>query len=315
MLPVRHGVPQGSVLGPLLFKIYIDDLKNMNFNGKLVMYADDVCLFYRYKHETVLQTQIEYDSTLLAEYARLNKLVLNSTKTKFIRFKPHLGDERMVLRINGTSVTESETVKYLGVTLSHNLLWDSHIAELKAKISSATGILYKFRNKLNTETKMMIYQALIHSHLTYLPIIYGCKENNSLKSLQRMQNKALKLIFNLPLRYSTLSLYKDKAKNILPIRGIYKQQLLLYVFRSICDFGSRSVIFNQNYMRTGRNTRQAGNLETTRCRLDLTKQRIGFAGPNEFNNLPNNLKTITAISTFKCNLKIYLLENLETLLT
>lgn len=316
MLPVAHGVPQGSVLGPLLFKIYINDLKNIKFNGKLFLFADDVCLLYKYNHEKVLQAQIEYDAAILAEFSRINKLVLNAGKTKFVRFKPYVSgnDGEMIVHVDGTPVGESGSVKYLGVHLNHNLLWDVHITQIKAKISSAIGVLYKFKNKLSTEIKMIIYQSLVHSHLTYLPMIYGCGSNNSLKSLQSAQNKALKIVYNLPIRYPTHDLYKDIAKHILPVRGLYKYQILMHMFKSIRGLSSGTMTFNRNIARTGRNTRQADNIEVTRCRLDLTKQRIGYAGPFEFNKLPAYLKNIPTIAPFKKELKQYLFQNLETLL-
>ncbi|XP_075158076.1 uncharacterized protein LOC142231348 [Haematobia irritans] len=314
-LPVNYGVPQGSVLGPLLFKIYINDLKNINFNGKLVMFADGLCLFYKYKHETVLQTEIQYDASILSEYARLTKLILNSSKTKFIMFTTNVRETgEMTVPINGETIQESKMVKYLGVNLCSNLLWDEHIKSVKAKVSSATGILHKFRNILTTDTKLMIYHSLIHSHLTYLPIIYAHRSTRTLKELQSAQNKALKVVYNLPLRYPTTLLYKNHAKNILPIRGLYKQKLLLYMFKSVHRLNTRSLQFDQNFTRTGRVTKQSSNLNVARCRIDLTKQRISFAGPTEYNNLPGRLKNICVISSFKNELKSYLLDNLTMLL-
>lgn len=185
---------------------------------------------------------------------------------------------------------------------------------LRTKIASGIGILCKFRNKLNSDSKLLIYQSLVHSHLTYIPIAYGCKLNNSLKSLQSAQNKALKLVFNLPLRYSTLDLFKIHAQNILPIHGLYKQRVLLYVFKTLRMNGNHLIQFTQNLTRTQRVTRQAANLSSVRCRLDLTKQRIAYAGPHEYNDLPVHLRNIQVLSTFKNEIKKYLLENLETFL-
>lgn len=316
MKPVNYGVPQGSVLGPLLFKIYVNDLKNMKFNGKLIMFADDICILYRYQHEAVLKTQIEYDGSMLCEFSRINQLILNSGKTKFIKFRPYTcqSDNKISIHIDGATIEESANVTYLGVKLSHNLLWDDHIADVKAKISAATGVLYKFKNKLNTQIKMIIYQTLIHSRLTYLPLIYGCRANNHLKSLQSAQNRALKIVHNMPLRYSTVDLYKLKAKNVLPVRGLYLQQLCLYVFKATRGISSSSIRFNQNSFITGRLTRQSENFIVCRCRLELTKQRITFAGPSEFNKLPYDLRNVSILSTFKQQLKSYLLQNLESLL-
>lgn len=315
-VPVNCGVPQGSVLGPLLFKIFVNDMKNINFKGRLFMYADDVCLFYKYNHSQVLKTQIEYDAAILAEFSRCNKLFINPGKTQFIRFKPYISrsEEKMSVHVDGTVVTESDMVKYLGVVLNHNLLWDEHINMIKTKIASGIGILRKFKNKLNSDTKLLIYQSLVHSHLTYGISIYGCKFNNTLKSLQSAQNKALKLVFNVPVRYSTLDLFKTHAKNILPIRGLYKQKVLLYVFKTIRTNSHHLVQFTNNLTRTQRVTRQSANLSSVRCRLDLTKQRISYAGPHEYNNLPVTLRNIQTISTFKSEIKNYLLQNLETLL-
>lgn len=272
-LPVKCGVPQGSVLGPLLFNIFIDDIKNITFNGKLFMFADDICLLNRYKHPLVLQTQVEYDAAMLSEYVRLNKLILNTDKTKFIRFKPYVlrSDIAMTVYIDGVPISETNSVKYLGMNLSSNLQWYCHIDSIKSKISSAVGVLYKFRSKLNCKTKFLIYQSLIHSHLSYLPIIYGCKNSTSLKSLQATQNKALKLVFNLPIRYHTLDLFRCHAVSVLPVRGLYKMQLMKFVFKSIRGIGNTSMQFQENIQITHRITRHSRDLSTTRCRLELTR--------------------------------------------
>lgn len=106
-------------------------------------------------------------------------------KTKLLRFRPymiHSGNFSII--VDGKVVMETQSTKYLGVHLQSNLLWDLHINHLKSKVFAATGLLYKFKNKFNIKTKMIIYQALIHSHLNYLTLVYGYKKSNVFKSLQ-----------------------------------------------------------------------------------------------------------------------------------
>lgn len=311
---VEHGVPQGSVLGPLLFTIYINDINNLELFGKLYMYADDISLFYPYKHEAVLKVYMERDAALISEYMRLNKLILNSSKTKVIRFKPYINTNapKFSVFVDGEEIFETNAVKYLGVTLQSNLSWNLHIKDIKSKISPVIGLLYKFKYKFDEKTKLIIYEALIQSHLNYLVSIYAYKNSIELQSLQRTQNKALKNVYNLPIRYPTLRLYQEIAKNILPINGIYKKQVLLFVFKSLHNIGHSTITFTRNQSTFA--TRSSSNLKIARCRLEKTKQRIEFIGCVEYNNLPQNLKDINVISSFKSNIKTYFLNNLEMLL-
>lgn len=313
---VEYGVPQGSGLGPLLFSIYLNDMSNLDLSGKLFMFADDVCLFYPYKHDLVLRTQMERDVALIFEFARLNRLLLNPNKTKVVRFRPHPSshNDNFSVSVDGKFVREEHSVKYLGVTLQNNLSWDIHIGEIKKKIAPAIGILYKLKYKLNEKSKLMIFQSLVQSHLKYLAVAYACNKNSgSLRSLQCMQNKALKTIYNLPLTYPTLLLYRDVGKTILPIYGLHEYQVVMFVFKCINGIGHHTISFFQN--QNNFNTRNRTNLRVPRCRLEKTKQRIDYEGGIKYNNLPSALKSVNRISTFKTAYKRYLCNSFETLLT
>ncbi|XP_075163964.1 uncharacterized protein LOC142236620 [Haematobia irritans] len=311
---VEHGVPQGSVLGPLLFTVYLNDISNLNLNGQLIMYADDIALLYPYNHEAILKGQMEHDAKIISEFCRINKLIINPNKTKLMRFRPRCPpvEETFNITIGGVRISECQSMKYLGIHLQNNLAWNMHMEELKKKVSPAIGMLHKFRNVFNVKTKLLLYNSLIQSHLNYLAIIYAHKNNFHLRALQRTQNKALKIVFNLPILYPTSELYSNIAKTILPVYGIYKFQLLTYMFKATNNIGLGSIQFLIN--QTAFNTRNNTNLKVKRCRLEVAKQGIEHSGCVAFNRIPDNLKNISRISTFKREIKSFLLRDMEMLL-
>lgn len=145
-----------------------------------------------------------------------------------------------------------------------------------------------------------------------MAIVYAYNSNNTaFKSLQRFQNKALKIVYNLPANYSTISLYKN-VTTILPISGLYKYQSLIYVFKCLHSIGYHTISFLQN--QTNCNTRNRDNIRIPLCRLEKTKQRIDYIGAIAYNNLPLEVKTTHQIGRFKTLCRKYIQDEIETLL-
>lgn len=242
-------------------------------------------------------------------------LLLNPDKTKLVRFRPHFTsvNNGFNVSIDGKQIQETHSVKYLGITLQSSLTWDVHMQDLKSKIAPAIGMLYKLKYKLDAKTKLMIYQCLIHSHLNYMAVIYAYNKNsNSLKHLQSMQNKALKIVYKLPINFSTILLYKNVCKTVLPIYGLHEQNTLCCVFKCLNNIGYNTIPFMQN--QANFSTRNRNNLRVAFCRLERTKQRIDHAGSFTYNNLPDNLKSCTGFLNFKHSCKNYLHDHVEMLL-
>ena len=175
-LNVTCGVPQGSILGPLLFLIYINDMKNSVKHSTLHHFADDTNLLCSDKNDNILKRKINEDLKLIYVWLCANRLSLNVDKTEFIVFRPPRKKllDRFTLKLNGTVLYESTKIKYLGVILDSSLSWKHHIFELRKKLSRAVGILYKMKSCMCPKSLLTsLYFALFHSHMSYGILLYG----------------------------------------------------------------------------------------------------------------------------------------------
>ena len=193
---ILFGVPQGSVLGPLLFLIYINDLCNAMKYSKTSLFADDTSIVYSDLSLKNVENNINEDLNNLYIWLCANKISLNITKTKVLLFRNahKVINYDLNITINNKTLKLSESVKYLGVTLDHFLNWKLHIKNLCSKLSSANGAISRLRYYVPNSTLIQIYYALFFSHLNYACQIWGQIDNQGLQRILMLQKKCVRLM-------------------------------------------------------------------------------------------------------------------------
>ena len=172
-MKITCGVPQGSILGPLLFIVYINDMHKAFKKGLITHFADDTNMLYIDKNPRSLRKTVNNELKLLVEWLHANRLSLNVAKTEFIIIRPPRKslDNRITLELDQKTIFESTNIKYLGLLLDSRLTWKFHIDELSKKLSCAIGLLYKIRAYTPKHILRSLYFGIFHSHLTYgLPV-------------------------------------------------------------------------------------------------------------------------------------------------
>ena len=188
---LTHGIPQGSILGPLLFIIYINDLPNIQKIVKFILYADDANIILTGANAQEIICKYNELSKLLADWVASNGLLLNIKKTNYMIFSNinlgHLADYEP--KILNRPIERKKITKFLGVHIDENLHWTYHINTLCTKISKNTGILYKMKNILPQKTLQTLFHSFIQSHINYCTSIWGLGTKNSLKKCLSARKK------------------------------------------------------------------------------------------------------------------------------
>ena len=272
---VKHGVPQGSVLGPLLFLIYINDLPNALIFSDPFIFADDTALIYSDENLKRINKRMNIDLKLLVHWLKANKIGLNADKTEAILFKTprkKLNFE-LKLKLNGKRLLFSSCVKYLGITLDENLSWTQHKNTVALKLRRSNGAISKLRHYVPRSIMLSVYYALFHSNLSYGLQAWGQTINGNCR-IFKLQKTAVRLI-----SFSNYNTHSEPLFNNLQIPTIpnliFSLNICL-VYQSLTQLNPTSIqeILNLSYIQNRFNTRGAAIKLLTRPYAKTTRHGL-----------------------------------------
>ena len=300
---VQCGVPQGSILGPSLFLLYINDLCNASPLLKFVLLADDTNIFYENFDKGKLEETINNELEEISLWFKVNRLSLNIKKTNYIVFGSRNSNVNFNIHINNIKIDRVNDTKFLGVHIDANLSWSKHLNVIQKKVSKSIGVMSGIKNKLNEETKLTLYSTLILPHLTYCCSIWGNTYKSRLSEVIKLQKKALRIVYNKPFYAPTNSLFQ-KAR-CLKLEDLIKLNTNVIMYKAFNNLLPQNLqcIFSNVKNVHDYSTRQKHNLYKTSVRTNVKNMTFSKIGINLWNQLDDHIKLCYNIHLFKKKLK------------
>lgn len=307
---INKGVPQGSILGPLLFLIYVNDLPSCLNHSSCILYADDTTILSSHRNLDTLLCNLQTDLFAIQQWCYSNKLSINVKKTVFVPF--HSPQKRLSadtnLYINADCIPTSDHVCFLGVLVDSHLKFHYHVNSVCKKISFGIRALLRARTYFDTQTLITMYYAFIHSHFNYCISSWGSTYCKHLWPLQKLQKQALRIITFSPRQSSSAPLFIKLE--ILPLSSLYFLNIGTLFFKVLrCDLQINifppSTISNTNITRFS----SCSNFLLPKAKTNYGKQTIQFSCLHFWNTLNQDIKASHSIPLFKKKLKHFLLSS------
>ena len=294
---ITHGVPQGSILGPLLFILMTNDLAPELFNCNMLMYVDDTVIYAAEKSTETLENILNSELNIVAEFMRENSLALNlkKGKTEFLLFgSPQKLRKQQPCKINIHSepINEVCEYKYLGVVLDKHLNFNAHIDKIYRKSSSKVKLLWTVRSNLTRLAAETIFKAAIRPLLLYCHQCFTLIPQSHINKLQSIQNRA------------KIVCYGNESCDWASIENIRKRQIATDVFKAINKIGPSC--FHNTFQRFEHSYRTRGNksiIRLPKVKTEFCRKSFKFQGARIFNELPPDMKNEIYFTRFKRKIK------------
>lgn len=309
--PIKRGVPQGSILGPILFILYSADLTNCFKNCSYHLYADDVQTYLSFKPSNTLNAinKINDDLEAVGEWANENCLVLNPLKSKFLV----LGSDNQIKNINSfapsikigdSDIVQVTEARNLGILMDNKLRFHNHILDIAKNCYYRLKVLYQVRKYLDIDLRIKLSEALVLSKLNYADTVIGeCMFAYTKKIIQRIQNSCARFCFTIPRRsHITPFLNRNNLINMQSRRSLHYASLLFGIILYKTPAYLYDKLLFSNRIRT------SSILCCPSHRTAAFRGSFSYASSKCWNNIPPPLKKCSSLHSFKYNYKKHLLS-------
>ena len=314
---ISCGVPQGSILGPLLFIIYINDICNVSELLFTVLYADDASVVIHGKDMSSIITILNHELYKLSTWLKANKLSLNTDKTYFIIFhraRIKLPDVESPIIMNNSLLSNIKTHKYLCVILDSKMSWTQHIAYVKNKVAKGIGIMFKARPYLDRRSLVNLYNAYIYPYLIYCVESWGNAPKCHLDQLYVLQKRIVRLMtfsnYNHSIHVSSEYIFRELK--VLPLYNLVQNRIGFMMYKLVNgllpDIMSDLCIVNNEVH--NHFTRQSHFLHTRKGRNHVSIQCFNNTGPRIWNSLQKKVNILVPIDKFKTTSKLFFQEHI-----
>ena len=309
---ISCGVPQGSILGPQLFLIYINDM-NASVECRLSLYADDSALLYSHRDVNVIGDHLTQALEICKKWLVDNKLSLHLGKTECLLFgsKKRLKNcANFQVSCDGNGISRVFDVRYLGVQLDSNINGSSHVANVLTTCSNRLAFLYRNSSFLDQHCRKILCSALIQPHIDYCCSSWFSGLTVALKNrLDVIQRKMIRFILNMDFRQH-VGLKELCQFSWLSVPDRVKYFKLLHIFRIRHSLAPRYLMSNFKAVSDAHthNTRGSSFNYSISKELSLSPSTFSYTAIKAWNSLPNSLKSIDNLALFKRRLKEYFLS-------
>ncbi len=295
VLPINFGVPQGSILGPILFSLYVNDLP-LYLKDSCELFCDDTTVHTSSSSLNCVSKSLQNSANNLSEWCKLNHMLLNPQKTKLMLIttrqkRQNLTSQLPAVFIDNQIIAEVDTHKVLGIVIDNNLSWSSHVKTLCKTISKQVYQLCKIKHFLNVHSRKIFLDAHILSSISYGSTLYDSASANIMKPLISMHKRAVKAVL---LKSTSLVETDYKSLGILPLKLMFSFNKGLFMHKITSGLAPRNIV-----SKFSANSRDTTKLDVPVPRLDLFKTSLLYSGSVIWNSLPYNLRCVKKSSSFK----------------